>query len=102
MNQTAAESAQSGQLQRTISPLRYLVFGFGSIVGTAWVVLLGGWLVYRGARWPSARQWRHSAIVAFFLLVIGNRAAGVHKSMQKTPQEALAEVQAIIDAEVPA
>lgn len=46
MNQVAAasESAQLGELQRTISPLRYLVFGFGSIVGTAWVVLLGGWL----------------------------------------------------------
>ena len=31
----------------------------------------------------------------------GLRAAGVRKCMQKTPQEALAEVQAIIDAEVP-
>lgn len=34
--------------------------------------LLGAWLWWRGASWPTARQWRHSAIVAFFLLVIGN------------------------------
>lgn len=34
--------------------------------------LLGGWLWWRGAPMPTARQWRHSAIVAFFLLVIGN------------------------------
>lgn len=35
-------------------------------------LLLGSWLLWRGARWPTARQWRHSAIVAFFLLVLGN------------------------------
>lgn len=34
--------------------------------------LLWAWLIWRGVRWPSARQWRHCAIVAFFLLVIGN------------------------------
>ena len=44
----ASESGQSSGLQRTISPFRYVVFGFGSIVGTAWVVLLGGWLKEAG------------------------------------------------------
>ena len=50
--------------------------------------------------------WLGSGTLSFiggvmFLLVIGLRAAGVRKSMQKTPQEALAEVQSIIDAEFP-
>ena len=31
-------------LQRTIVPAQFVIFGFGSVVGTAWVVLLGGWL----------------------------------------------------------
>jgi APA family basic amino acid/polyamine antiporter len=31
-------------LQRSIAPTQFVIFGFGSIVGTAWVVLLGGWL----------------------------------------------------------
>jgi APA family basic amino acid/polyamine antiporter len=44
----ASENGQAGVLQRTISPFRYVVFGFGSIVGTAWVVLLGGWLKEAG------------------------------------------------------
>jgi basic amino acid/polyamine antiporter, APA family len=35
-------------LQRTISPIQFALFGFGSIVGTAWVVLLGGWLTQAG------------------------------------------------------
>jgi amino acid transporter len=42
--ESAPAGGESGALQRTISPFRYVVFGFGSIVGTAWVVLLGGWL----------------------------------------------------------
>ena len=75
------------------SPRDSLIRDGGSVLAS-WLMILPGW-------------WLGSCVLSFiggvlFLLVIGNRAAGVHKSMQKTPQEALAEVQAIIDAEVPA
>jgi amino acid transporter len=40
--------ARTRTLQRTISPVQFALFGFGSIVGTAWVVLLGGWLMRAG------------------------------------------------------
>ncbi|MFW7268039.1 APC family permease [Gluconacetobacter sp. Hr-1-5] len=43
-----SDSGAAGALQRTISPFQFLVFGFGSIVGTAWVVLLGVWLSQAG------------------------------------------------------
>jgi amino acid transporter len=35
-------------LQKTIDPVQFAVFGFGSIVGTAWVLLLGGFLQHAG------------------------------------------------------
>src|SRR3546814_1643014 len=35
-------------LQKAISPIQLAIFGFGSVVGTAWVVLLGGWLLRAG------------------------------------------------------
>src|SRR3546814_13877753 len=35
-------------LQKAISPIQFAIFGFGSVVGTAWVVLLGGWLLRAG------------------------------------------------------
>jgi APA family basic amino acid/polyamine antiporter len=42
------ENAQARSLQHTIRPGQFLVLGFGSIVGTGWVVLLGGWLAHAG------------------------------------------------------
>jgi basic amino acid/polyamine antiporter, APA family len=42
------KSEPTASLQKAISPLQFLLFGFGSIVGTAWVVLLGGWLKNAG------------------------------------------------------
>lgn len=39
---------ETGSLQKTIGPFQFLIFGFGSIVGTAWVVLLGVWLKQAG------------------------------------------------------
>ena len=74
------------------SPRDSLIRDGGSVLAS-WLMILPGW-------------WLGSGVLSFiggvlFLLVIGTRAAGVRKSMQKTPQEALAEVQAIIDAEVP-
>jgi amino acid transporter len=38
----------SPSLQQTIRPIQFAVFGFGGIVGTAWVVLLGGFLLHAG------------------------------------------------------
>lgn len=43
-----ARSGQAVSLQKTISPFQFAVFGFGSIVGTGWVVLLGIWLLQAG------------------------------------------------------
>jgi len=33
-------------LQKSIGPVQFVAVGFGSIVGTGWVVLLGGWLLH--------------------------------------------------------
>ena len=72
------------------SPRDSLIRDGGSVLA-AWMLILPGW-------------WLGSGTLSFiggvmFLLVIGLRAAGVRKSMQKSPQEALAEVQSIIAAE---
>ncbi|MGI4745979.1 MAG: APC family permease [Janthinobacterium lividum] len=52
MNMPPAESAlrskKTPALQKTIGPVQFAVFGFGSIVGTAWVLLLGGFLLHAG------------------------------------------------------
>jgi APA family basic amino acid/polyamine antiporter len=41
-------SGQAASFQRTIGPIQFAIFGFGSIIGTSWVVLLGGWLLHAG------------------------------------------------------
>jgi amino acid transporter len=43
-----AREVRKVPLQNAISPSQFLVLGFGSIVGTGWVVLLGGWLKQAG------------------------------------------------------
>ena len=43
-----AASGGGASFQKTIGPFQFAVFGFGSIVGTGWVVLLGGWLLHAG------------------------------------------------------
>jgi hypothetical protein len=72
------------------SPRDSLIRDGGSVLA-AWAMILPGW-------------WIGSGVLSFiggclFLLVIGLRAAGVRKAMQRTPEEALTEVQAIIAAE---
>ena len=44
----AMGSEKPPALQKTIGPVQFAVFGFGSIVGTAWVLLLGGFLLHAG------------------------------------------------------
>jgi len=39
-------TGQTASLQKTIGPVQFVAVGFGGIVGTAWVVLLGGWLFH--------------------------------------------------------
>jgi basic amino acid/polyamine antiporter, APA family len=43
---SAEPTAQSASLQKSIGPVQFVAVGFGSIVGTGWVVLLGGWLLH--------------------------------------------------------
>ena len=43
---SATPSVQTASLQKSIGPVQFAAVGFGSIVGTAWVVLLGGWLLH--------------------------------------------------------
>lgn len=74
------------------SPRDSLIRDGGSVLAS-WLMILPGW-------------WLGSGVLSFiggvmFLIVIGLRASGLRKSMQKTPAEALAEVRAIIDAESP-
>ena len=38
--------APAASLQKSIGPVQFVAVGFGSIVGTGWVVLLGGWLLH--------------------------------------------------------
>lgn len=45
---TTGASSGGQSLQRSISPLQFAVLGFGSIIGTSWVVLLGSWLLNAG------------------------------------------------------
>jgi amino acid transporter len=45
---TVAGRKKTPALQKTISPVQFAIFGFGSVVGTAWVLLLGGWLQHAG------------------------------------------------------
>lgn len=45
---TVSGRQKTPALQKTISPVQFAVFGFGSVVGTAWVLLLGGWLLHAG------------------------------------------------------
>jgi amino acid transporter len=45
---TIPGAEEAPAFQRSISPFQFGLFGFGSIVGTAWVVLLGGWLLRAG------------------------------------------------------
>ena len=73
------------------SPRDSLIRDGGSVLAS-WLMILPGW-------WLGSDTLSFIGGVLFFLLVIDTRAAGVRKAMQKTPQEALAEVQAIIDAE---
>lgn len=42
------KSPKASGLQKTISPVQFAVFGFGGVVGTSWVVLLGGFLLHAG------------------------------------------------------
>jgi basic amino acid/polyamine antiporter, APA family len=43
---SATASVQTASLQKSIGPVQFAAVGFGSIVGTGWVVLLGGWLFH--------------------------------------------------------
>lgn len=45
---SAKRAAAAEGLQKTISPVQFAFFGFGSVVGTAWVLLSGGFLMEAG------------------------------------------------------
>jgi hypothetical protein len=71
------------------SPRDSLLRDGGSVLA-AWLMILPGW-------------WLGSGVLSFiggcmFLLVIGVRAAGLRKSMERTPEEAIAELQAMMEA----
>lgn len=61
-------SAENGEMKKTLSLWNYFTIGFGAIIGTGWVLLVGDWMIIGGG--PTA------AIIAFaigalFLLPIG-------------------------------
>ncbi len=73
------------------SPRDSLIRDGGSVLA-AWAMILPGW-----ALGSDVLQFIGGVL---FLLVIALRASSVRKALTKTPEEALAEVQAIIAAEV--
>ncbi|NIJ36340.1 amino acid transporter [Sphingopyxis panaciterrae] len=42
------EGTEGPGFQKTIRPAQFAIFGFGGVVGTSWVVLLGGFLMHAG------------------------------------------------------
>jgi amino acid transporter len=44
----AAGGPQVATLRGNIGPLQYLALGFGTIIGSAWVILLGNWITKAG------------------------------------------------------
>lgn len=46
--QTSNAASDQPALQKSIGPIQFAVLGFGSIVGTGWVLLLGSWLMHAG------------------------------------------------------
>ena len=74
--QGAPESGRTGALQRSINPYQFVILGFGSIVGSGWVVLLGGWLQQAGpggAMVGVAAGGAGMALVAAFYAELGSR-----------------------------
>ena len=69
-------NAPSPSLQRAISPLQFVALGFGSIVGSAWAVLLGDWLRQAGpggAMIGIAAGAAAMALIAAFYAELGSR-----------------------------
>jgi amino acid transporter len=76
MESETTTGSSAATLQRAISPLQFVLLGFGSIVGTGWVVLLGGWLKQAGpggAFVGIAAGGMAMSLVAAFYAELGSR-----------------------------
>lgn len=63
-----AQEKQSGGMQKTLSLWNFFTIGFGAIIGTGWVLMVGDWMIIGGG--PIAAMIAF-LIGAFFLLPIG-------------------------------
>ena len=63
-----AENAEAPEMQKSLSLFNFFTIGFGAIIGTGWVLLVGDWMVLGGGPFPAMIAF---AIGAIFLVPIG-------------------------------
>ena len=64
----ASASANEGGMQKSLTLFDFFTIGFGAIIGTGWVLLVGDWMVLGGGPFPAMIAF---AIGAIFLVPIG-------------------------------
>ena len=56
-----AENAEAPEMQKSLSLFNFFTIGFGAIIGTGWVLLVGDWMVLGGGPFPDddrIRNWQ--------------------------------------------
>ena len=64
----AGKEAQAGGMKKELTLFNFFTIGFGAIIGTGWVLLVGDWMVLGGGPVPAMIAF---AIGALFLVPIG-------------------------------
>lgn len=67
-NPSAEPARQEGGMQKSLSLFNFFTIGFGAIIGTGWVLLVGDWMVLGGGPIPAMVAF---AIGAVLLVPIG-------------------------------
>ena len=62
------ETTASGGMKKELTLFNFFTIGFGAIIGTGWVLLVGDWMVLGGGPIPAMIAF---AIGAIFLVPIG-------------------------------
>ena len=70
-----AENAEAPEMQKSLSLFNFFTIGFGAIIGTGWVLLVGDWMVLGGGPFPAMIAF---AIGAIFLVPIGSRSSQLY------------------------
>ena len=62
------KAASGGEMKKELTLFNFFTIGFGAIIGTGWVLLVGDWMVLGGGPFPAMIAF---AIGALFLVPIG-------------------------------